>query len=54
MGLSAMSASEPRIVYVCVWLRATSPHYDLPLETFLALNGDTGDVYSAQCSCVSG
>ena len=27
---------------------------NLPLEVFVALNGDTGDVYSAQCSCVSG
>ena len=27
---------------------------EAPLEVFVALNGDTGDVYSAQCSCVSG
>ena len=27
---------------------------DSPLEVFVSLNGDTGDVYSAQCSCVSG
>ena len=27
---------------------------DSPLEVFVALNGDTGDVYSDQCSCVSG
>ena len=27
---------------------------DAPLETFVALNGDNGDVYSAQCTCVSG
>ena len=27
---------------------------DVPLETFVALNGDNGDVYSAQCTCVSG
>ena len=27
---------------------------DSPLEVFVALNGDTGDLYSAQCSCVSG
>ena len=25
-----------------------------PLQVYEALNGDTGDVYSAQCSCVSG
>ena len=25
-----------------------------PLQVYVALNGDTGDVYSAQCSCVSG
>ena len=27
---------------------------DAPLEVFVALNGDTGDVYAGQCSCVSG
>ena len=27
---------------------------DLPLETFVALDGDSGDVYSARCNCVSG
>ena len=25
-----------------------------PLEVFVSLNGDTGDTYTAQCSCVSG
>lgn len=25
-----------------------------PLEVYIAVNGDTGDVYSGQCSCVSG
>ena len=27
---------------------------DVPLETYVALNGDNGFVYSAQCTCVSG
>ena len=27
---------------------------DAPLETFVTLNGNNGDVYSAQCMCVSG
>lgn len=27
---------------------------DPALTVFIALNGDTGDVYSAQCSCVAG
>ena len=27
---------------------------DSPLEVFVSLNADNGDVYSAQCSCVSG
>ena len=27
---------------------------DVPLETYVALNGNSGDVYSAQCTCVSG
>ena len=25
-----------------------------PLEVFVSLNGDTGDVYAAKCNCVSG
>lgn len=45
--------SEPRIVYVRGFIQH-SLTMDLPLETYVALNGDTGDVYSAQCSCVSG
>ena len=45
--------SGPRIVYVRGFVQH-SLTMDLPLETFVALNGDTGDVYSAQCSCVSG
>ena len=28
--------------------------YESPLQVYVALNGDTGDFYSAQCSCVSG
>ena len=42
---------------VCTWLRGFVQHSltkDLTLETFVALTGDTGDVYSGQCSCVSG
>ena len=27
---------------------------DLPLEVFVAVNGENGDVYSAKCNCVSG
>ena len=27
---------------------------EAPLQVYVALNGDTGDVYSAQSSCVSG
>jgi len=25
-----------------------------PLEVLVSLNGDTGDTYAAQCSCISG
>ena len=28
--------------------------YESPLEVFVCLNGDNGDVYSAKCTCVSG
>ena len=45
--------SGPRIVYVRGFVQHSLTK-DLPLETFVALTGDTGDVYSAQCSCVSG
>ena len=45
--------SDPRIVYVRGFVQH-SLSMDVPLETFVALNGDTGDVYSAQCSCISG
>ena len=45
--------SDPRIVYVRGFVQH-SLSMDVPLETFVALNDDTGDVYSAQCSCISG
>ena len=40
-------------VYVREFVRH-SVSTDLPLETFVALDGDSGDVYSAQCNCISG
>ena len=27
---------------------------DSPLEVYISINGDNGDVYSGKCSCVSG
>ena len=42
-----------RVLYFCAFVYH-SLTCDSPLEVFVALNGDTGDVYSAQCSCVSG
>lgn len=45
--------SNPRIVYVRGYVQH-SLTMDLPLEVFVALDGDTGDVFSAQCNCVSG
>ena len=45
--------SGPRIVYVRGFVQHSLTK-DLPLETFVAMTSDTGDVYSAQCSCVSG
>ena len=44
---------SPRVVYVRGFVQH-SLSTDLPLETFVALDGDSGDVYSAQCNCVSG
>ena len=44
---------RPKIVYVRGFVQH-SLTTDLPLETFVALDGDNGDVFSAQYSCVSG
>ena len=41
--------AEHRIVY-CTRLRSTFPTMDVPLESSITLNGDIGDVYSAQCN----
>ena len=48
-----ISESGLRILYFHAYVYH-SLTCDAPLETYVALNGDTGDVYSAQCSCVSG
>ena len=45
--------SGPRIVYVRGFVQHSLTKDPL-LETFVALTGDTGDVSSGQCSCVSG
>ena len=49
---SSMDKLNLKVLYFCGFV-----HHSLsckaPLEVFVALNGDTGDVYSAQCSCVS-
>ena len=42
-----------RVLYFCAFVYH-SLTCDSSLEVFVALNGDTGDVYSARCSCVSG
>ena len=47
------ATDSPRVVYVRGFVQH-SLSTDLPLETFVALDGDSGDVYSAQCNCVSG
>ena len=48
-----ISESELRILYFRAYVHH-SLTCDAPLETYVALNGDNGDVYSAQCTCVSG
>lgn len=35
-------------------LRSPQPHLRVPLEQFVSVNGDNGDVYSVKCNCVSG
>ena len=48
-----ISESELRILYFRTYVYHSFT-CDAPLETYVALNGDNGDVYSAQCTCVSG
>ena len=48
-----ISEGSLRILYFRAYVHH-SLTCDAPLETFVALNGDNGDVYSAQCTCVSG
>ena len=53
MWLRDCATDSPRVVYV----RGFVQHFivdDSPLEAFAALDCDSGDVFSAQCSCVSG
>ena len=45
--------SNLRILYFRAFLHHSFTS-DAPLEVFVSLNSDNGDVYSAQCSCVSG
>ena len=44
---------SPRIVYARGFVYH-SLTMDDPLEVFLSVDGDSGDVFSAQCNCVSG
>ena len=48
-----ISEAGLRILYFHVYVHH-SLICDAPLETYITLNGDNGDVYAAQCSCVSG
>ena len=44
-----------RVLYFRAFVyHSSSMSCDSPLEVFVALNGDSGDVYAAQCSCISG
>ena len=47
------ATDSPHVVYVRGFVQH-SLSTDLTLETFVALDGDSGDVYSAQCNCVQG
>ena len=53
--LPAMTASN--VILRVLYFRAYVHHSftcESPLLVFVSLNGDTGDVYSAKCNCVSG
>ena len=47
------ATDSPRVDYVRGFVQH-SLSTDSPLETFVALDGDSGDVFTAQCNCVSG
>ena len=51
--LHDLKTDSPRIVYARGFVQH-SLSLDLPLEVFVSLNGDTGDVFGGQCNCVSG
>jgi len=42
-----------KVLYFRTFVYHSLSYEDL-LEVFMSLNGDTGDIYAAQCSCVSG
>ena len=42
-----------KVLYFCVYVHH-SYNCDAPLEVFVSMNAENGDVYSAKCSCVSG
>jgi len=49
--------SDNELMLKVLYFRAYVHHSyssDAPLEVFVSLNADNGDVYSAKCSCVSG
>ena len=51
MWLHDFATDSPRVVYVRGFVQH-SLSTDLPHKTFVALDGDSGDVYLAQCNCV--
>ena len=56
MWLHEFPPSEGPLHLRFVYFRAYVHHSlscDSPLEVFVSLNGDNGDVYSAKCNCIS-
>ena len=49
---STDSSLNSRVLYFCANIHH-SLTCDFPLNVFVSLNGDIGDVYSAKCTCVS-
>ena len=51
--VAGVLSQQPRIIYFRAYV-----HHSLtcnePLTVFVAMNGDSGDVYAAKCNCVSG
>ena len=53
--VAGVLSQQPRIIYFRAYVHhARALTCNEPLTVFVAMNGDSGDVYAAKCNCVSG